>query len=78
MSSNIDLEKGFESGDLENGTTASGSPYPASGIEKAESETFEESAVGTPDLDHEEVEQMDAGHLEDLERRHVCLSCMPS
>lgn len=66
-----DLEKDLERGiDPENGTTRTESTY-HSDIEKAESTTLEEGAVGTPDLDHEEVEQMDTGHLDDLARQHV-------
>jgi len=34
-------------------------------------EKFAEGAVGEPDSDHEEVERLDPGHLEDLERQHV-------
>lgn len=30
-----------------------------------------ENEDGEPDLDHEEVEQMDEGHLDDLVRQHV-------
>lgn len=78
MASNADLEKDLESGrDQENGTTRTESTYP-SDIEKAESNTLDEGAIGTPDLDHDEVEQMDAGHLDDLIRQHVRLSHIPS
>lgn len=31
----------------------------------------DEYGNGEPDLDHEEVEQMDEGHLDDLVRQHV-------
>jgi hypothetical protein len=30
-----------------------------------------EGAIGEPDLDHEEIEQMDEGHQDDLKRIHV-------
>jgi hypothetical protein len=62
-----DLERGV---DPENGTSRTESTY-HSDIEKAESNAVDEGGVGTPDPDHEEVEQMDAGHLDDLARQHV-------
>ena len=66
-----DIEKDRErDGDQENGTIRTESTYP-SDIEKAEANTMESRAVGTPDLDHEEVEQMDEGHLDGLARQHV-------
>jgi hypothetical protein len=39
--------------------------------EKTEPGLLAEGAYGEPDSDHEEVEQMDAGHLDDLARRQV-------
>lgn len=66
-----DIEKGRERGeDQENGTICTESTYP-SDTEKAEANNMESGAVGTPDLDHEEVVQMDEGHLGDLARPHV-------
>ena len=72
MASDQDLEKGLETGggDMENGTNRTESTY-HSDIEKAESNTVELGTVGTPDIDHDEVEQMDEGHLDDLFRQHV-------
>jgi len=58
MASSTDLEK------AEAGTT--GTESISSDVEK-----FAEGAVGEPDSDHEEVERLDPGHLEDLERQHV-------
>ena len=63
------LEKDLERGDSENRTTGTESTY-HSDIEKVESNT-DHGAVGQPDPDHEDVEQMDAGHLDDLARQHV-------
>ena len=39
--------------------------------EKIEPALVAEGAYGEPDSDHEEVEQMDEGHLDDLARQHV-------
>jgi len=33
----------------------------------------EEGATGFPDSRHKEVEEMDAGHMRDLELQHVCM-----
>jgi hypothetical protein len=72
MGSNSNLEKDLDSGrDQEDGTTRCGSPC-QSDNEKAEHNTV--GACGTPDLEHDEVEQMDAGHLDDLARQHVRLT----
>jgi hypothetical protein len=60
MGSDKDLEKGLEAE----------STY-HSNIEKAESNAVEQGAAWTPDIDHDEVEQMDDGHLDDLARQHV-------
>lgn len=71
MDSHRDLEKDLESGvDPENDTAHTESTY-TSDIEKAESIAVSGGAVRTPDPDYEEVEQMDAGHLEDLARQYV-------
>ena len=56
--------------DLENGTGTSESTEYPSDIEKAEPRRVE-GAVGEPDSDHDEVEQMDEGHLDDLVRQQV-------
>ena len=65
------LEKDLERGDSENRTTRTDSTY-HSDIEKVELNT-DHGAMGEPDPDHEEVEQMDAGHLDDIARQHVSL-----
>ncbi|TAQ83061.1 hypothetical protein B7494_g8615 [Chlorociboria aeruginascens] len=70
MPSDKDLEKGLDS---EHGTTATESTADQSDVEKHEKHEKHEtrpvdSSMGEPDLDHEEVEGMDRGHLEDLER----------
>jgi hypothetical protein len=39
----------------------------------AEPNLVKEGAVGEPDSDHEEVEGLDEGHLDDLVRQHVSL-----
>ncbi|KAG0649296.1 MFS transporter cpaT [Hyphodiscus hymeniophilus] len=69
MGSDTDLEKDLESGRH----PEHGSHHPASSfhsdIEKSNSEG--QGAIGTPDLEHDEVEQMDAGHLGDLIRQHT-------
>ena len=39
--------------------------------EKVEPGLLAEGAYGEPDSDHEQVEQMDEGHLDDLARQHV-------
>jgi hypothetical protein len=61
--------------DVENGTIRTESTAYQSDVdvdvEKAEGRKDGEGAIGEPDLDHEEVEQMDRGHLQDLERQHV-------
>ena len=56
--------------DLDEGTTASESTRDFD-IETAEPMRGVEGAYGEPDADHEEVEDMDLGHLNDLERGHV-------
>lgn len=65
MASNRDLEK-----DLDNGTTMTGSTAHSD-------QNLEEGAIGEPDSDHDEVEQMDEGHLDDLVRNRVCKSTPP-
>lgn len=44
------------------------------GSEKVESGLVVEGATGEPDSDHEEIELMDEGHLDDLARQHVSLT----
>ncbi|TVY90092.1 MFS transporter [Lachnellula willkommii] len=61
MSSNRDVEK-----DLENGTTMTGSTAHSD-------KNLSEGAIGEPDSDHDEVEQMDEGHLDDLVRQRTGL-----
>ena len=52
---------------LDNGTIRSESTmYDAEKAERRESATH-----GNPDMEHEVVEEMDKGHLQDLERQHV-------
>lgn len=68
MSSSTDLEKAK---DLDNGTTHTESTSYQSDLEKAEPKYINEGAVGEPDSDHDEVEQMDEGHLDDLTRQRV-------
>jgi hypothetical protein len=53
----------------ENGTIRTESTMYSSDPEKAE-------RGGEPDTDHEAVEEMDNGHMEDLEREHVGLACV--
>lgn len=66
-----DLEKDLERGtDAENATTRTESTS-HSAVEK------EITSVGAPDPDHEEVEQMDLGRLDDLARQQVSPSIQP-
>lgn len=58
----------------DNGTINTESTAYLSEPEKAMPQKMDEGAIGEPDLDHEEVEGMDEGHLDDLERRYVCVS----
>lgn len=58
----------------DNDTINTGSTAYLSDPEKAMPQKIDEGANGEPDLDHEEVEEMDEGHLDDLERKYVCLS----
>lgn len=70
MALNTEFEK-----DLEKGTTiGTESTAYHSDVDDAEHRKTEEGAVGEPDSDHGEVEKMDRGHLEDLERQQVCIS----
>lgn len=64
MASPRDPEKGA---DTEGGTTGTGTTAYNSDNEKA----IYDGATGEPDLDHEEAEQMDQGHLGDLEIERV-------
>lgn len=66
MAAPRDPEKGA---DLENGTTGTGSTAYNSDNEKA----IHDGTTGEPDIDHEEAEQMDQGHLDDLERERVSI-----
>lgn len=68
MASDRDLEKAI---DPERGTTATESTAYHSDVEKAEPGKLAEGALGEPDEDHEIVEALDQGHLEDLELQHV-------
>jgi hypothetical protein len=68
MAFDRDLEKAE---DLDNCTTATESTACHSDSEKVESKLVAKGAYGEPDSDHEEVEQMDEGHLDDLARQHV-------
>lgn len=56
-------ERDVELANLENGETT---PWNSDANEKMP------RAVGEPDREHEEVEQMNQAHLDDLERQHVC------
>jgi hypothetical protein len=60
-----------KAGDPDNHTTATESTVCPSDGEKIEPKLVEEGAYGEPDSDHEEVEQMNEGHLDDLVRQHV-------
>jgi hypothetical protein len=61
--------KGEKNGeDSKTNTTSAGSFH--SDLEKAERSPYE-GATGSPDLEHEEVEEVDALHQEDLEREKV-------
>jgi hypothetical protein len=53
--------------DLESGTTRTGSTHSHSEIEK---ENLQRT-LSEPDVGHDEVEQMDEGHMDDLARTHV-------
>ncbi|KAH6668267.1 major facilitator superfamily domain-containing protein [Halenospora varia] len=57
-----DLEKGP---DIDNGTTGTDSTAYHSDNDR----TMVEGAIGDPDIDHEEVEEMDRGHMDDVERQ---------
>jgi hypothetical protein len=65
MVSNGDVEK-----DVEKGTSSTESTAYYSDVDKAGLRNIE-GAVGEPDSDHDEVEQMDEGHLDDLARERV-------
>ncbi|KAE8443808.1 hypothetical protein EG329_001315 [Mollisiaceae sp. DMI_Dod_QoI] len=68
MAANNEPEK---EGDRENGTIGTESTADNSDLEKAEPRLVAEGATGEPDEDHEEVEQMDEGHMDDLIRQHT-------
>lgn len=67
------LERDLERAeDLDNGTIATESTiYQEKAEPNQDAEKMYEGATGDPDSDHEEIEQMDEGHLDDLVRRHV-------
>jgi hypothetical protein len=67
MVSDDDVEKAR---DLEP-TTATASTADS---EKVEAGKVAEGAYGEPDSDHQEVEFMDEGHLDDLARQHVSVN----
>jgi len=64
MASDNDVEKAGDR-DFTTATTST------AGSEKVEAGAVAEGAYGEPDSDHEEVEMMDAGHLDDLATQHV-------
>lgn len=63
MTSEKYVERGVES--------ASESTVYASDTEAEERKRTSEGAVGYPDSDHDEVEEMDRGHMEDVARERV-------
>ena len=67
MPSEKDLERGVDGG---TGANTESTSY-ESDIEKAGEQTTAEGAIGYPDPGHEEVEQMNEGHLDDLARQQV-------
>jgi hypothetical protein len=69
MVSDRDVEMAEEA---DNGNSRESTVY-QSDVEKAEPNLVKEGAVGEPDSDHEEVEGLDEGHLDDLVRQHVSL-----
>jgi hypothetical protein len=71
MASNKEPEQRM---DAEAGTTGTDSTAYPSDEEKAEQASIAQGAVGEPDSDHDEVEMVDSGHLEDLERQMVHVS----
>ena len=71
-----DLEKDLERGiDPEKAATSTES-IPHSGVEK-ETISADHGALGVSDPDHEEVEQMDLGHLDDLATQHASPPIQP-
>jgi hypothetical protein len=69
MASDRDVEKAEEA---DNGNSRESTVY-QSDVEKAEPNLVKGGAIGEPDSDHEEVEGLDEGHLDDLVRQHVGL-----
>lgn len=67
MTSEKDLEKGVGE---ETGANTESTSY-QSDAEKAEEQPKAEGATGYPDTEHDNVEEMDQGHLSDLARQHV-------
>jgi hypothetical protein len=70
MASDRDVEKAEET---DSGNSRESTVH-QSDVEKAEPNLVKEGAVGEPDSDHEEIEGLDEGHLDDLVRQHVSLS----
>jgi hypothetical protein len=64
-----DLEK---APDADNGTDTTNSTVYQSDIGIGDPMTKVEGAIGVPDADHDEVEQMDVGHMDDLALQGVC------
>lgn len=58
-------------GDVERGTTDTGSTLSLS--ENGRKIKEEVPFIGYPDLAHDEVEQMDRGHQEDITREHASI-----
>jgi hypothetical protein len=66
------LDEGLEKAmDPESGTATTNSTAYHLDIEKTESGIPAQGALGEPDENHETVEALDQGHLEDLELQHV-------
>ena len=70
----MDPEKDVEKmADMEEHVPAFGSPTLYTEHERQEDEEKHmQGADGEPDIEHEEVEEMDAGHQADLRRQRVC------
>lgn len=73
MVNNMDPEKDLEKmKDMEEHPPPSGTPTLCSELDKPEDEEKRiQEMNGEPDINHEEVEEMDAGHQADLRRQHV-------
>ncbi|TVY78285.1 MFS transporter prlG [Lachnellula suecica] len=66
MASDHDPEKSIEG---DKGTINTESTAYLSDADKAEPRKLEEGATGEPDYDHTEVEEMDRGHMDDIDRQ---------